>query len=107
MTKHENYIVNLIKTKIKAKNPEAEIILYGSRARGDNNKYSDWDILILLNLPTVNIELEKDFRNQIVDIEIETGEAISTFVVSKQEWDTKYIYSPLYKNIKEEGRKLT
>ena len=106
MTTYENYIVNLIKTKIKEKDPDAEIVLFGSRARGQNNKYSDWDILILLNLPIVNIELEKEFRNQIVDIEIETGEAISTFVVSKQEWETKYIYSPLYRNIKEEGKIL-
>ena len=29
--------------------PDADVILYGSRARGDATEYSDYDILVLTN----------------------------------------------------------
>ena len=31
--------------------PDADIILYGSRARGDAQEYSDYDILVLVDQP--------------------------------------------------------
>jgi predicted nucleotidyltransferase len=52
----------------------SDIILFGSRARGNAVKHSDWDILILLNTPEVNFEMEKNFINALYEIEIETGE---------------------------------
>jgi predicted nucleotidyltransferase len=103
MEKYKNHIINLIKNKIHRKNPEAQIILYGSRARGDFNKYSDWDILILLNESIVDKKKEMEYREEIFDIELETGESISTFVFSKKDWENKYSITPLYDNIKKEG----
>ena len=103
MEKYENHIINLIKNKIHRKNPEAQIILYGSRARGDFNRYSDWDILILLNESIVDKKKEMEYREEIFDIELETGESISTFVFSKKDWENKYSITPLYDNIKKEG----
>ena len=46
MNLKEKHIINLIKSKIQSKNPDAEIILFGSHARGTANQDSDWDILI-------------------------------------------------------------
>jgi len=104
MTAYDNNIINLIRTRIRKKEPSAEVILFGSKARGKAHSESDWDILILLNVPTVSLEEEKGFREEIFDIELETGEPISTFVFSKQEWETKHIYTPFYANIKREGK---
>ena len=104
MTANDNHIINLIRNKIRDKEPLAEIVLFGSRARGQAHKESDWDILILLNQPTVSHQTEKDFMDEIFDVELETGEPISTFVFSKQEWETKYVFTPFYINIKKEGK---
>jgi uncharacterized protein len=106
MKMDKDYIKNLIRTRIKQKNPNAEIILFGSQARGDFNKDSDWDILILLNQLDVSRDTEMEYREELFEVELETGEPISTFVFSKNDWESKHKITPLYQNIKTEGIEL-
>jgi predicted nucleotidyltransferase len=40
-------ILKSIKTTVKAFLPDARVLLFGSRARGDNNKDSDFDVLVI------------------------------------------------------------
>ena len=47
MKKKTFQIAQLIKRNISEIDPKAQIILYGSRARGNEHKDSDWDLLIL------------------------------------------------------------
>jgi len=98
----DNNIIKLIKSSIRSVDPKAQVIIFGSRARGDARKDSDWDILILTDYP-VSTEIERSFRNNLFEIEIETGEVFSTFVYQKQIWNTKHKVTPLYRNIKREG----
>ena len=104
MNKQE--ILNRIKSGIIGKDPNAEIYLYGSRARGDNRKDSDWDILVVSSREKVNFDYESDLRDPIIDIELETGEVISLLVYSKSDWRKKQISSPLFENVKNEGIKI-
>lgn len=92
-----------IKDAILQENSDAKVILYGSRARGTELQESDWDILVLLNKPTVNFKDEQKIRHKLFDIELETGESISTFVYSQREWDTRLSVTPLFNNVKREG----
>jgi len=103
MNKKETNIIQRIKERIKQKNPLADIILFGSHARGQSHKDSDWDILILLNQPNVNRLIEKEYRDELFELELEIGEPISTLVFSKSEWEQKHEITPLYQNIKREG----
>ena len=103
MNQKEKNILQMIKERIKRKEPSADIILFGSHARGQASKDSDWDILILLNQPSVNRLLEKEYRNELFEIELEIEEPISTFVFSKSQWEQKYKMTPLYKSIQIEG----
>ena len=102
MTQKDNDIIKRIKTSIKIIDPKAQVIIFGSRARGDAKIEFDWDILILTDYP-VSTEIERSFRNNLFDIEIETGEVFSTFVYQKQIWNTIHKVTPLYRNIKREG----
>ena len=90
-----------IKDSLQHIDSSIEIILFGSRARGDFSKESDWDILILTS---VNLDKEgkRLVRDVIFDIEIEIEEPISTLIYSKEEWEALAI-TPLYQNIKSEG----
>ena len=96
-----NSFFNRIKDSLKHIDSDIEIILFGSRARGDFSKGSDWDILIL---SSVNLDKEEKrlVRDVIFDIEIEIEEPISTLIYSKEEWEAFEI-TPLYQNIKSEG----
>jgi predicted nucleotidyltransferase len=98
-------ITQLIKASVNTIDPEAEVILYGSRARGDERKDSDWDILILTNYNT-DLKTERIFRDKLYDLELETGEVFSVFVYSKNDWQTKQRITPFYQNISQEGVRI-
>ena len=106
MTEREVHIAKMISSRIKQKDPRAEVILFGSHARGQANDESDWDILILIDKPKENRMVEEKYRDEMFQLELELGEPISTFVYSKNDWETRFIYTPLYQNIKQEGIEL-
>ena len=106
MTKSESNIASLIGSRIKQTDPSAEVILFGSRARGHANVESDWDILILIDKPKNNRSIEQKYRDELFKLELELGESISTLIYSKSDWETKHPYSSLYINIKEEGIRI-
>ena len=92
-----------IKQVVKETDDSAVVILYGSKARGTATSESDWDILILLNKPSVSIKDEQLFRHKLYDLELKTGAPISTFVYSMYDWNTKFSSTPLHKNVEKEG----
>ena len=98
-------IVQRIKDTVKSLDPKAEIILYGSRARGDERIDSDWDVLVLTDY-FVDLQTESRFRDKLYDLELETGESFSIFVYSKNDWQTKHRITPFYQSITSEGIRL-
>ena len=105
MKKKTQYIGQLIKKYVHEIDPNANVILYGSRARGNERHDSDWDILILTDYPA-NLEVERKFRNELYDLELETGESFSVFVYSKFDWQTKQKITPYYQSVTAEGINL-
>lgn len=65
--------------------PSAELILYGSRARGDAHEYSDYDLVVLID-GEVSLEKEDFICHQLYPVELETGEVITAFVYSRSQW---------------------
>jgi predicted nucleotidyltransferase len=100
-TKTSN-IADRIRKEVKSIDSGAKVILFGSRARGDARKDSDWDILILIK-DNVSLEIEFAFRNKLFDLELETGEVFSTFIYNSEIWDRKHRITPFYQSIKREG----
>lgn len=105
MGKKEKILQMIIKV-VDKNAPDSEVYLYGSQARGSTKKLSDWDLLILLNRPSISIDLETKFMDEFYDLELETGEVISPLIYSKTDWNNKYSITPLFENIKNEGIKL-
>lgn len=86
--------------------PDSEVYLYGSRARGDAKKLSDWDILILLNRQNISFDFETKFMDEFYELELETGEIISPLFYSKTDWDANHSVTPLFENIQKDGVRI-
>jgi predicted nucleotidyltransferase len=104
--KNPKHILKEIKRLIIETDFSAKIYLYGSRARGDSNKASDWDLLILLNREVITPEIEADITFPLYDLEFETGEVISPMVYSESEWNSKYKITPFYQIVMQEAKLL-
>lgn len=77
-------------------------ILYGSRARGDARKDSDWDILILLDKDTLD---QSDYDNvsyPFVLLGCDLGQEINPIMYTTKEWES-YRITPFYENVTRDG----
>ena len=93
MKKNKSQIRRLIREYVNVVDSKAEVILYGSRARGDERADSDWDILILTDYP-VDLATEEKFRDKLYDLELEIDEPLSVFIYSKNEWKRRQRITP-------------
>lgn len=105
-TKHSAEAEKLLK-KVRAAVysllPEAGVILYGSRARGEAQIYSDWDFLVLVD-QEVDRHLVRTLRDKLYDLELETGEILSCIVRNRSEWhSSKYAMLSFRENVQREG----
>jgi uncharacterized protein len=100
MTK-KDIILSTVKKRIRNIDPKARIILFGSRARNDAQKDSDWDFLILTEMNP-----DRTFRNKIYDelfeLELETDEVLTGIIQNIESWK-EYSNTPIYQNIFSDG----
>ncbi len=102
----QNEFIQQIKQAVQEMEPEAEIILYGSRLRGDATSESDWDFLILVN-GSVSDDRTDRIRHKLYEIEWESGEVISSIVRSREEWNSDlYQAMPFHQRVQQEGIRL-
>ena len=125
LTDNERKALFELKEKITEKYPGAKLILYGSKARGDYNRDSDIDLLIVINdnykidkdisfeelRSRYFMRVSRDIREKILDIivnielkydifidwQIEYGSYLNTRVAGIEPW---------YQNINREGVEL-
>ncbi len=96
-------IKKAIKEIVRHHAPEAEVILYGSRARGDAQPDSDWDVLILFpEKPDKSKELA--IRRALYTFEWEIDEIITVMCRSKLNWHSPRMrITPFYQTVTREG----
>lgn len=83
--------------------PGAEIVLYGSKARGDYKELSDIDVLVLLNRE-VNNSMEEDIFSIAYKIELKYDVVFGIVVYSKKFWNSNFGKAmPLHWNIERDG----
>lgn len=122
LSDNEKKALSELKGRILEKYPEAKLILYGSKARGNYNKDSDIDLLIVINddyqidkdisfkeLSNQNfMRVSKSIRakilDDIVDIELKYDIDIDWQVEYKSYLNTRVAeIESWYQNIKREG----
>ena len=99
-------LLERVKQAVHEVEPEADIVLYGSRARGDAHAESDWDFLILLD-GVVDDARTDAVRHRLYEIEWDYGEVLCSIVRSRQEWDSSlYQMTPFAKMLREQGIRM-
>jgi predicted nucleotidyltransferase len=80
-----------------------KVILFGSKARGDDDEESDIDLLILTSRP-VSWDERKAINEALFDIELEHGVVISTLIATLSEWNEGvFPVLPIHQEISEHG----
>ena len=99
----EREIASRVKTIALSILPDADVILYGSRARGDERFDSDWDFLILTD-ESVTVALEEKVRRIMDKLSLDCDVVISAFIENRQYWLTPLAKaSPYHRAIEHEG----
>jgi predicted nucleotidyltransferase len=102
LSDNENMAIEEFKEKIAGKFRMAEIVLFGSKARGDGDNYSDIDVLVLLEQEP-DLSIEEEIIDIGFDIEIKYDIVLGILVHSKAFWDSRGNLMPIYKEIERDG----
>lgn len=99
--------INEFKSRIERELDLEKVVLFGSRARGDNAIDSDIDIAVVLSNPPVShtekLLISKKLLKVTFDIELKTGLVINPIIISAAEFNKSDIESELIKNIRHDG----
>ncbi len=98
-------IAQELKARIAQVTELIDFRVYGSRARGDNDEFSDMDIFVEV------LSLDKKIKEDIADISWEVGLknllVISPLIFSKDEIENSPLrVSPIVKNIYDQGIRI-
>lgn len=95
-------ILKQIKKVVLEVDSEAEVVLFGSRARGDFNDESDWDVLILVDKEETDFTFKRKIQNVMYNLELEQTAVISTIIKNRKFWQDISV-TPLFKEVEKDG----
>ena len=99
-------IVNKLKSRLRKKVNLHQVILFGSRARGDAEPDSDMDLLVILNEP-VSRKSRKIVSDNAWEVGFDAGVVVVPVVVNRNNWENgPDKLSLLAMAIREEGMRI-
>lgn len=102
MTPKEKAALGDLKEALRQQYGVASVLVYGSKARGDDSPDSDIDVMIILNDYTP--EIESSIDELVYDINLDHDCLISLVIFGRRELEEGPMSeSPLYKRIMAEG----
>lgn len=96
-------LIQAVKAIVLRFDPNAQVILYGSRARGDAQPDSDWDFLVLIEREKTQV-IDRDIHDALLALELEVGEVLSVIVRTKSQRDESLMRAtPFHRFVTAEG----
>ncbi len=88
---------------LKSELPVSKVILFGSKARGQGDVYSDIDILVITSCP-ITTNLRGIVSEKLAEINLQNDVVLSSVVVFEKDWADGLIrYMPIYTEVQRDG----
>ncbi len=98
--------VNLFGARVRSREPHAELVLFGSRARGDHTAESDVDVVVVTDLMASGRSAAAAVLADVAyDVLLQTGLLVAPLPLTRAEWnDSASFPNPrLLETIRTEG----
>ncbi|MCX7048735.1 MAG: nucleotidyltransferase domain-containing protein [Candidatus Sumerlaeota bacterium] len=102
ISERDKKILDEFATRLREKCPDARVWAFGSRARGDNNEFSDFDVCVVAD------KMEAEDRQAILDAAWDAGVPYERFIIpiwfTRKQFDESPLSETLLvQTIREEG----
>jgi len=103
ISENERAAVVRARETLTADLPVSRVVLFGSRARGQGDRYSDIDLLVLTSCP-VNSKLRRDVSDRLAEINLQSDVMLSSVVVSEKDWSQGLVrYMLIHSEVEKDG----
>ncbi len=92
-------ISDLVKEHIQSLDHYAEVVLLFPQGKEANEEI----IVYVLSPNKVDFGLEQQYLNAKYQVELKSGQSISLYVYSKEDWHKQFINTPIYQRVNAEG----
>lgn len=103
LTERDRDLLQRVKSVVQSFAPDATVFLYGSVARGSQERDSDYDLLVLTteSLPS---SVEDRIQDAVYGIELREGVVISLLVFSRDQWYApRSCVTPFHRSVEQDG----
>ena len=105
MTPRDKMIAEELKKRLSEIIPLIDFKIFGSRARGDSEEYSDMDVF--LEVESINKDLKEKISEIIWEVGFNNHLVISSLIFTRDEVENSPLrVSPILKNINTEGIRI-
>jgi len=88
---------------LKSELPVSKVILFGSKARGRDDVYSDLDILVITSCPATT-QVRGVVSDKLAEINLENDVFLSSVVVFEKDWSDGLIrFMPIFTEVQRDG----
>ena len=95
-------MIKAMRNVLNGIDPTVQAILFGSRARGDAEEDSDWDVLVLINKPRISLSDYDKYSYPLRELGWDMDEIINPVLFSTKEWDENH-FIIFNHNVRNEG----
>lgn len=95
-------MIKAMRNVLNSIDPTVQAILFGSRARGDAEEDSDWDVLVLIDKPHVSLSDYDKYSYPLRELGWDMDEIINPVLFSTKEWNENH-FTMFNNNVRNDG----